>query len=104
MLIAQWLFDFFNFVNGRFPTATAHTFVPRPDLPLEVNGEEMNIKKLYEKFRGTNSHALVSSQFLGALKIFFDGQIEITRRFLTETYENLTVSTLSTNESLNSIP
>ena len=45
MLIAQWLFDFFNFVNGRFPTATAHTFVPRPDLPLEVNGEEMNIKK-----------------------------------------------------------
>ena len=67
------LFDFFHFVNERFPTAAAHTFIPRPDLPLEVNDEEINIKKLYEKFRGTNSHALVSSQFLGALNIFFGG-------------------------------
>ena len=39
-------FDFFYFVNDRFPTATAHTFIPMADLPLEVNGEEINIKKL----------------------------------------------------------
>ena len=55
------LFDFFYFVNGRFPTAGVHTFILRADLPMEVNGEELSIKKLYEKFRTVNSHALVSS-------------------------------------------
>ena len=80
------LFDFFCFVNGRFPTTGVHTFIPRADLPMEVNGEELNIKKLYEKFKTTNSHALVSSQFLVALNIFFGGDPELSRRFLTEFY------------------
>ena len=71
------IFNFFYFVNGRFPTTGVHTFIPRPDLPMEVvNGEELNIKKLYEKFRTTNSHALVCSQFLAALNIFFGGDPE----------------------------
>ena len=64
-------FDFFYFVNGRFSTTGVHTFIPRADLPMEVNGEELNIKKLYEKFRTTNSHALVCPQFLAALNIYF---------------------------------
>ena len=90
------LFDFY-FVNGRFPTTGVHTFIPRTDLPMEVNGEELNIKKLYEKFRTTNSHALVNSQFLAALNLFFGGDSELSRRFLTEFYQNMTVSTLSTD-------
>ena len=57
---------------------------PRADLPMEVNGEELNIKKLYEKFRTTNAHPLVSSQFLAALNIFFAGDPELSRRLLTE--------------------
>ena len=72
------LFNFFYFVNGIFPTSTAHTFIPRAGLPLEVNSEEISIKKLYKKFRGSNFHALVSLQFLGALSIFFGGDSEIT--------------------------
>ena len=91
------LFDFFYFVNGRFPTAGVHPFIPRADLPMEVNGEELNIKKLYEKFRTTNSHALVSSQFLATLNIFFGSDPELSRRFLTEFYQNMIVSTLSTD-------
>ena len=91
------LFDFFYFVNGRFPTTGVHTFIPRADLPMEVNDEELNIKKWYEKFRTTNSHALISSQFLAALNIFFGGDPELSRRFLTEFYQNMTVSTLSTD-------
>ena len=89
------LFDFFYFVNRRFPTTASHTFVPRPDLPVEVNGEEVNLKKLYEKFRGTNSHALVASQF----NIFFNGNPDISCKFLTEVYEHLTVSSLSTDNA-----
>ena len=65
------LFDFFYFVNRRFPAATGHTFVPKGDLPLEVNEEKVNIKNLYEKFRGSCLHALVASQFITALNIFF---------------------------------
>ena len=43
------LFDIFYFVNGRFPTATGDTFVPKGDSPLEVNDEEVNIKKIVQK-------------------------------------------------------
>ena len=91
------LFDFFYFVNGRFPTTGVQTFIPRADLTMEVNGEELNIKKVYEKLRTTNSHALVSSQFLAALNIFFGGDPELSCRFLTEFFQNGTVSTLSTD-------
>ena len=67
------LFDYFYFINGCFPTTNEHTFVPRAKLPLEVNGEELNIKKLYEKFRGSDLHGIVCSQFLAALFLFFNG-------------------------------
>ena len=93
------IFDFFYIVNGRFPTATANAFIPRADLTMEVNGEELNIKKLYEKFRTTNSHALVSSHLLAALNIFFGGDPELSRRFLTAFYQNMTVSSLSTDNA-----
>ena len=95
------IFDFFYFVNRRFPTTGVHTFIPRADLPMEVNGEELNIKKLYEKFRTKNSHALVSSQFLAALNTFFGGDPELSRRLLTEFYQNMTATTLSTDYAFN---
>ena len=66
---------------------------------MEVNGKELNIKKLYEKFRDKNSHGLVSSLFLAGLNIYFGGDPEISRRFLTEFYQNMTVSTFSTENS-----
>ena len=43
------------------------------------------------------THVLVSSQFLAGLNIFFDGDPELSRRFLTEFYQNMTVGTLSTD-------
>ena len=95
------LFDFFYFVIGRFPTTGVHTFIQRADSPMEVNSEELNIKKLYEKFRTTNSYALVSSQFLAALNIFLGDDPELSRRFLREFYQNMTVSTLSTDYAFN---
>ena len=91
------LFDFFYFVHGRFPNTGVHRFISQADLPMEVYGEELNIKKLYETLRTTNSHALVSSQFLAVLNIFFGGDLELSRKFLTEFYQNMTMSTLSTD-------
>ena len=95
--MSKRLQNYLYFVNGRFPTTGVHTFIPRADLPMEVKGEGLNIKKLYEKFRTTNSHALVRSQFLAVLNVFFGGDPDLSRRFLTEFYQNTTVSTLSTD-------
>ena len=91
-------FGFFYFVKERFPTATDHTFVPNGEMPHKVCEEQLNIKKLYQKFRRSSSHAIVASQFIAALNVFFDGKSEISRKFLTELYRNLTVCALSTND------
>ena len=94
------LFDYFYFINGRFPTTNKYTFVPRVKLPLEVNGEELNIKKLYEKCSGSDSHGIVCSQFLAALFLFFNGGgEEKARNFLSEFNRNMTVGALSTDYS-----
>ena len=93
-------FDYFYFINGRLPTTNEQTFVPRAKLPSEVNGQELNIKKLYGKFRTSNSHGLVSSQFLAAIFLFFNGGgEEKARNFLSELFQNLTVTRLSTDYS-----
>ena len=55
------LFDYFYFINGRFPVTNEHTFVPRAKIPSEVNRQELNLKKLYGKFRGSDSHGIVCS-------------------------------------------
>ena len=67
------LLDYFYFINGCFPTTNEHTFALRAKLPSEVNGQELNIKKLYGKFRGSDSHGIVCSQLLAALFLFFNG-------------------------------
>ena len=79
--------DFFYFVNGRFPTVTGHTFVPRGDMPLDVGDEEINIIKLYEK------------KYLATLNNFFGGNPETSRKFLTELNKNLTVAALLTDNA-----
>ena len=48
---------------------------PMGKKPDEEKGEEVNIKELYEKFRGvSNSHGLVPLPFLCALNIFLGGK------------------------------
>ena len=94
------LFDYFYFINGRFPTTNEHTFVPRAKPPSEVNGQELNLKKLYGKFRGSDSHGIVCSQFLAALFLFFNGGgEEKVHDFLSELYQNMTIIALSADYS-----
>ena len=82
------------------------------DFPLQVftclfhalNGEELNIKKLYEKFRTTNSHALVSSQFLAALNIFLSTDGAFTFDVFTDLSTSINLSLRrQRNESINRI-
>ena len=56
--------------------------------------------KLYEQFRGSDSHGIVCSQFLAALFLFFNGGgEEKARNFLSEFYGNMTAGALSTDYS-----
>ena len=94
------LLDYFYFINGRFPTPNEHTFVSRASLPSEVNGQELNIKKLHGVFRDSDSHGIISSQLLAALFLFLNGgDEEKAHNFLSELYQNITVSRLSTYNS-----
>ena len=54
------------------------------------------MKNLYEMFRHTDSHGLVSVPFLGALHNFFSGkELHQIKNALTELYQNLSYTTLS---------
>ena len=62
-------FQLFYHNNGRLPLANGLLIVPDSEVP---QGEEKtNLKNLYEMFRYTKNHGLVSMQFLGILGIFF---------------------------------
>ena len=57
--------------------------------------EKINLKLWYEMFKDTQSHGLVSIQYLCALGIFFELGISIPKNALTELYKNLSYETLS---------
>ena len=75
------IFQMFYYFNGR----------------LSPDGEtpEGTEKLLYEIFKDTKSHGLVSIQFLCALGIFFGEHISIPKYAITELYNNLSLETLS---------
>ena len=79
--------------NGRLPLTNGLLIVPDSEVP---EGEEkINLKSLYEIFRYTKSHGLVSLQFLGVLSIFFCAGTRESKNATTELYKNLSYATLS---------
>ena len=72
----------FYYLNGRLPLTNGLLIVP--------DGEEkINLKNLYEMFKDTPSHDLVSLQFLSGLGIFYSIHISIPKMAITELYRNL---------------
>ena len=55
----------FYYFNGRLPLTNGLLIVPDGDVPEGT--EKINLKLFYEMFKDTESHGLVSIQFLGAL-------------------------------------
>ena len=84
--------------TGRFPLTNGLLIVPDGETP---NGEEkINMKNLYEMFRYTKFHGLVSLPFLGALHMFFDGKnINQIKNTTSELYRNLSSATLSSTRT-----
>ena len=87
------IMQLFYYLNGRLPLTNGLLIVPDGEVP---DGEEkINLKNLYEMFKDTPSHGLVSLQFLSALGIFFGLDMNIPKIAITELYRNLSYETLS---------
>ena len=86
-------FQLFYYLNGRLPLTNSLLPVPNGEAPGGT--DKINLKNLYEMFRDTNSHGLVSLQFLGALGIFFGLGTFVPKNAITELYRNLSYETLT---------
>ena len=88
------IFQTFDHTTGRLPLTNGLLIVPGGDAP---EGEDrVNMKSLYDMFRHTCSHGLVSLPFLGAIHNYFDATDQrLIKNALTELYRNLLYITLS---------
>ena len=72
----------FYYLNGRLPFTNGLLIVP--DGEVSDGEEKINLKNIYEMFKDTPSHGLVSLQFLSAPGIFFGIDINIPKTAVTE--------------------
>ena len=67
-----------------------------PDGDAPAGEDRVNKKSLYDMFRHTYSHGLLSLPFLGAIHYYFDATYQhLIKNALTELHRNLSYITLS---------
>ena len=86
------IFQMFNYYNGRLPFTNGLIIVPDKEVPEGM--EKINLKNLYNIFKDTKSHGLVSLHFLSVLPIFFGLRPSIPNNALTELCQNFSYETL----------
>ena len=92
------VFEMFYRLDRRFPLTNGLLIVPDGEVPEGDNKRILN--QLYEMFKDTNSHGLVSPQFLCALGIFFGADKSTSKTAITDLYKNLSYDTLSSARDL----
>ena len=92
-------FDFFYYINGRFPTNNDLITALDGDIPdfikIKLPGQKISPHQLFEMFRSKKSHVLVSTQFLSALNIFLGGNLQISKNGMAEFYHSLPIQALT---------
>ena len=63
-----------------------------PDGETPDGSNKISLKNLYEMFKDTESHGLVSVQLLSTL---FGGDLQLSKDTITELYKNLSLENLS---------
>ena len=83
------LFQDFYTSTGRLPAFNRLLVVPDGD--ASENSNKINMKSLYDLFKNTKSHGLVSLPLLGLLLHFFESKKDLCliKNATTEFYENL---------------
>ena len=88
------IFQIFYRLTGRLPLSNGLLVIPGGDARPEE--DRVNMKSLYEMFKHTNSHGLVSLPFLGLIQYYLEkNDHSLTKSELTEPYPNLLYITLS---------
>ena len=88
------VFRTFYHTTSRLPLSNGRLIVPDGDAP--AGEDRVNKKSLYDMFRHTYSHSLVSLPFLGAIHYCFDATYQHhIKNALTELHRNLSYITLS---------
>ena len=70
-------------------------FLIVPDGGVPEGKEKIYLKQLYRMFKDTNSHGLISLQFLCVLGVFFWVYIIIPKSAIAELHKNLSYENLS---------
>ena len=88
------IFQEFYVATGRLPTFNELLVVPDGDA---LPNEKINLKHLYNLFKNTASHGLVSMPFLGLLLYYFhdEHKLGLLKQATSELYRNLSYATLS---------
>ena len=87
------IFQTFYQITGRLPLSNGLLIIPDEDAP--PGEDRVNMKNLYELFRHTNSHGLVSLPFLGLIQYYLEkSDHSLIKSTLTELYSNLSYITL----------
>ena len=87
------IFQTFYQITGRLPLSNGLLIIPDGDAP--PGEDRVNMKNLYELFRDTNSHGLVSLPFLGLIQYYLEkSDHSLIKSTLTELYSNLSYITL----------
>ena len=89
------LFQDFYTATKRLPTFNGLLVVPDGDAQPEEN--KVNMKQLYDLFKNTGSHGLVSLPYLGLLLHFFESSqdLKFIKDATTKLYKNLSYMSLS---------
>ena len=88
------IFQEFYVATGRLPTFNELLVVSDGDA---LSNEKINLKHLYDLFKNTASHGLLSMPFLGLLLYYFhdEHKLGLFKHATTERYKNLSDTTLS---------
>ena len=86
--------DFYTATRG---LSTFNGLLVVPEGDAQPGGNKINMKQLYDLFKNTGSHGLVSPPFLGLLLHFFESSqdLKFTKNATTELYKNLSYMSLS---------
>ena len=83
----------FYSITDRLPLSNSLLVVPDGYAPLE---EKLNMRHLYDLFKNTNSHGIVSLPFLGLIQFYLEeNDHKLIKNAISELYYNLSYMTLS---------
>ena len=87
------IFQDFYSLTGRLPLSNSLLVVPDGDAPPD---EKLNMKQLYDLFKNTDSHGIVSLPFLGLTQFYLEeNDHTLMKNAISELYYNFSYSTLS---------